>query len=176
MNKIFKANDSKNAPQNMAIWEAYRDLREDPDSLYWDKTMELDVMKFRCKSICRLICNPLNAGWVKHAPDTFKKQVHPTQFAKKRTSEISRREIKFTEKLFGSPYPTVGKIKLMQNHINNHLQEGNVSIRVIGLIVVILVASLIDRNQSDRKPVQPDSQLHLLMNDWPFKPNAQQPW
>lgn len=62
VNKIFKANDSKNAPQNMAIWEAYRDLREDPDSLSWDKTMELDVMKFWCKSICRSICNPLNAG------------------------------------------------------------------------------------------------------------------
>ena len=60
----------------------------------------------------------------------------------------------------------------MQNHINNRLREGNVSIRVIGLIVVILVSSLIDRNQSDRKPKAPDSRLHLLMNDWPFKPNA----
>ena len=63
----------------------------------------------------------------------------------------------------------------MQNHINNRQQDGNVSGGVIGLILILLVSNLINLDRSDRKPVLPDSQLHLLMNDWPFKPNAPQP-
>ena len=45
MSEIFKADDRKNAPRNMAMWKAYRDLREDSDSLSQNMTMELDAIK-----------------------------------------------------------------------------------------------------------------------------------
>ena len=63
----------------------------------------------------------------------------------------------------------------MHRYRNNHRQTGRVSTGFISLIVVILVLNLFNLIQSGRKPTEPESRIHLLMNDWSFNPDAPQP-